>query len=97
MKSKKIFLLLVLVLLTACSNVRVRVSDTLELPSLDKAPLEGKWTITKTIFTEENKLKDFSYREYIGKDSIFSIHGVVIGDTFLKEPSFKIRRVDSDE
>ena len=97
MKSKKIFLLLVLVLLTACSNVRVRVSDTLELPSLDKAPLEGKWTITKTIFTEENKLKDFSYREYIGKDSIFSIHGVVVGDTFLKEPSFKIRRVDSDE
>lgn len=94
---KRVFLFLsILLLLTGCKP-SVGHSQTLSPPVLNKSPMEGKWTITKCIFTEENKINKYKYKNMIGKDSIFSMEGVIIANSYIKKPSFSVKKVATDD
>lgn len=94
---KRILLcILALLLLTGCAEDLNR-ENAVSTPVLKKAPIEGKWTITKCIFTEEDKVNNFKYKNMIGKDSIFSADEVIIANSYLPNPSYKIKRVNTKE
>lgn len=95
MRLKPFILLGLVLLLTGCQNVTLQINNAYDLPGINRAPIEGKWTIIKTIFTPENRLDDFSYKKYIGKDLIISSKAVIIDNTVIHKPSFQIRRINS--
>ncbi len=96
MKIKRFMALALILLLTGCKDVTLQVNNAYDPPRITRAPIEGKWTIIKTIFTPENRLDDFSYKKYIGNDLIISSKAVIIDKAVIHKPSFQIRRVNSN-
>ena len=96
MKLKSFLIIGLLFFLVGCGDVQLHINNSYNPPTITKAPIEGKWTITKIIFTPENRLTNFDYKDYIGKDIIFSSKAVVVENTTIKSPEFKIKRINSD-
>ncbi|MDO5713436.1 MAG: hypothetical protein Q4Q07_03285 [Tissierellia bacterium] len=93
---RKSILIFFLIFLVGCGQ-SLGGESAVSTPKLKKAPVEGKWTITKCIFTEEDKVNNFKYRNMIGKDSIFSSEEVIIANSYLHHPSYRLKRVNTEE
>lgn len=93
---KKLYIIFACVFfLTGCSLIDSELSKV-ETPNISKTPIDGKWTVSKTIFKEDIKEKTFEYKKYIGKEAIFSKSGVIIGEDFSKNSRYKAKKVKAD-
>lgn len=99
MKSKiKILTLAIFCLiLSSCSLIDTDFSK-IKSPTVSKTPVNGKWIITKVIFTddEQDTSDIFSYKDYIGKDVFIKEDGIIVGDKLIYNPNFKAKKVELD-
>lgn len=86
-------LLFFIILLTGCSFINQKGSN-IETPELNTSPLLGKWTITKYIYSENLDEDNFSYKDLIGTDVIFSNSKALVGNNILEKPKYKIKNIN---
>lgn len=92
-----IFLIISLLgVLSGCSFINLEVSRV-EAPTVSKPPIEGKWTVTKCIFPDDINEESFNYKEIIGSDMIFTNKGVIIGDLYSENPTYKAKKVNAQD
>ncbi|MDO5041270.1 MAG: hypothetical protein Q4D95_04180 [Peptoniphilus sp.] len=96
---KKLFrntlILILMIFMSGCSLLDTE-SLKIETPSLVKTPMDGKWTVSKIIFQNDEE-NFFAYKDYIGNDVFITSKGIIAGEIYLKNPTFKAKRIDSEE
>lgn len=82
-------------ILSSCSVIDADFSR-IESPTVLKTPIDGKWTVTKIIFNEEEQESNdiFAYKDYIGRDVFITEKGIILGNKFIENPSFKAKKVE---
>lgn len=83
-----------MMLLSGCSIANIAFSK-IETPSLAKTPMDGKWTVSKIIFQNEEE-DFFAYKDFIGNDVFVTSGGVIAGDIYIANPGFRAKRIDSN-
>lgn len=98
MKNKKSFFIIIILtfILTGCSFIDPEVSRV-NVPTIYKPAIEGKWTVTKCIFPDELTEESFNYKDIIGTDAIFTKTGVIIGDLYSENVKYKAKKVNANE
>lgn len=88
----KKFVLLLLLLLTACGPVKgdYRI---IEKPRINRSPLQGRWVVTK-IQTVTDESKDL--RPIIGSDAIFAPNVALFNDQRADNVNYVIRKGKTD-
>lgn len=93
---KFILIILSFFILTSCSFME-ETSNKIVPPTLTESPIKGKWTISKIIFGNDKLEDSFGIKNYIGKESAFTVSGAVIGDYYIKDPTYKTSLVKSNK
>lgn len=80
-----------------CSScTQVETYPNIIAPASNKVPIEGKWRFYK--FINGSSITDAPDSEgWIGKVAQFNSSEVLIGESYWKNPSYKIKSVDADE
>ncbi|RVU54935.1 hypothetical protein [Anaerosphaera multitolerans] len=85
---------LILLFLPSCSFINSEV-DIVKSPTLKKTPLDGKWLVTKSILKDDSKESSFKYKDLINEEVVFAPKGLIIGETYYENVSYKAKRVRS--
>ena len=99
---KKISLIVVLMavliilslVLTSCNFRNLGGSNRIIAPNNNLPPLQGKWIVEKVIDSPYKKLDLEEREDFIDKEALFHKDAVVVGDQYIREPSYKIRKVN---
>jgi hypothetical protein len=89
-----VLLLLSLFILTSCDIVEGDVSDRITSPDNNIPPILGKWVIGEAIKSSYLNANT-DYEAIVGRDALFHKDGVVIGDSYTTQPSYKIKYVNA--
>lgn len=93
---KKLFIIISLFFLTACSFLNTQ-STNIETPAMGQAPIYGKWTITKFIYNKKINQDNFLFKDIIGEDIYFSNDQVVLSNDYIKDVEYKTKYVKLSE
>lgn len=92
-----IFIALVLILFTGgCANTSLDTDEKIVSPLNNSIPIEGRWEISM-YSSSDNSVKEEVKDELIGKNAQFSNNAVMIGSHLWKNPSYKLKKVKTDE
>ena len=89
---KLVILLFLSILLASCTVVEGETKERIIAPSNNTPPIQGRWEVVERVYgssTEEDT--------FIGTLGLFHEKGVVIGEEFTNEPSFKIKKVKAKD
>lgn len=89
---KLVTLLLLSVFLASCTVVEGETKERISAPNNNLPPIEGRWEVVEKVYGS-NKDDD----PFIGILGLFHENGVVIGEEFTNEPSFKIKKVKTKD
>ncbi|WP_138159205.1 hypothetical protein [Peptoniphilus catoniae] len=93
---KALLLIILIFILSSCALIDANVSK-IEEPSVARTPINGKWTVTKIIFKNEDEEDPFKYKELIGKDVLITEKGFIYGNKSLYNPTFKAKKLESSK
>lgn len=93
---KKLFLIFILLLLSACSIINTD-RTSIQTPEVAKPPIYGKWTISKYINTYKTNDDNFQYKDIIGSDVLFASDEAMVSGDYIINPSYRTKRVNVDE
>lgn len=95
---KKILLvsIIILMVLTSCTGNEFEPKDMIRKPEITISPIKGKWSIEGLI---DEPYKSLDEKEKINTkiEALFHKEGVVLGEDFVVEPSYKIRNVNLED
>lgn len=84
--SKIIFILSLLILLSACNISEGDVKDRINAPENMKPPIEGKWKITDRLNDEDDSI-DLTNDKNIDMEGLFRKEALILGKDFTEKPS----------
>ncbi|WP_039856626.1 hypothetical protein [Peptoniphilus sp. oral taxon 386] len=91
---KLVLITLMLLILTGCSFINIDMNKV-ETPTISKTPISGKWIITKCVFKEDYGEVNFNYKDYIGKDVVFTNNSAIVGNLYSENVTFKAKKVNA--
>lgn len=94
--SKIIFILSLLILLSACNISEGDVKDRINAPENMKPPIEGKWKITDRLNDEDDSI-DLTNDKNIDMEGLFRKEALILGKDFTEKPSFRIKNVKAND
>jgi len=82
------------ILLSSCGVIEGETKERILAPENNLPPIEGRWEVVEKIygFTKEGEEDSF-----IGTLGLFHQNGVVIGEEYTNEPSYKIKKVNTKD
>lgn len=86
--------IILIVIITSCNINYLEISDKVISPINNLPPLQGKWIVEKVIDSPYKKLQIEEKEDFTDKQALFHGDAVVIGDRYILEPSYKIRKVN---
>ncbi|NLV87786.1 MAG: hypothetical protein GX021_00260 [Tissierellia bacterium] len=89
-----IFGLVLLSMLTSCSNGKLQIKDSIVAPENRQPPLSGKWIIEDSIDSPYIKGVSDEEESLIGREVLFHDSAVVVDKDFILEPSFIYKNVN---
>lgn len=92
-KCKVLLVLLLLPLLGGCNDLTGTTAGKILPPAYETCPLEGKWTVMEELAAEGYGSASGLHFESVPLQ--FSREMVIIGDKLWKQPSYKIKKVNS--
>lgn len=90
---KKIIILILMVLLSACSFINPEGSN-IETPETVKPPIYGKWVVTKYIYSDNLSNDNFMCKEIIGMDVLFANKEAFIAGEYIQGPIYKAKKIN---
>lgn len=98
MKRIKVFVLLILatLLINGCAVTPSDSTRKIAPPKNKQLPIIGTWNIVEIIGGGSNT-EESQVNEWLGKELRFSDEYIVLGDYFLKDPQYQIKRVNGQE
>ncbi|MGH4140228.1 hypothetical protein [Clostridium sp.] len=87
-------LVIVLINLTACSNVDLSTSSRV-IPPKVPLPIVGVWKVESYAYSAVSKMLEEEAKEWIGKKAYFAEQKIVLPDDKCEKPEFKIKSVDT--
>ncbi|NLY44038.1 MAG: hypothetical protein GX066_08755 [Clostridiaceae bacterium] len=88
-------LLLFLLLATGCVNTSNELGLQIIPPESFNIPISGTWEITD-VLNQSTSTED-SLRQWLGKTAFFTKEYAMIADYFIKDVSYQVRRVNTEE
>lgn len=98
MKKIKVIVLLILTALTinGCTVAPSNSAKKITPPKNKQLPIVGTWNIVE-IMGESSEVEESEINQWLGKNLRFSDEYIVLGDYFLKDPQYQIKRVNGEE
>lgn len=90
-----ITLLLSIVFMTSCNIDDGPAVDRIKAPEINISPITGKWILSSNINENTSGNSELKADLHLNKEVLFHKDGVVIGEDFSTEPTFKIKTVDA--
>ena len=90
-----ITLLLSIVFMTSCNIDDGPAVDRIKAPEINISPITGKWILSSNINESTSGNSELKADLHLNKEVLFHKDGVVIGEDFSTEPTFKIKTVDA--
>lgn len=103
MMKKLILILLILpLILSACTIADSNIQDKIASPNNTTTPIQGKWLIEERVITSEEELVDESIESdqidnYLGREVLFNKEAMVVGDDYANNPTFKFKNVNTND
>ena len=92
-----IFIIIMMINFSSCNVAEGNISDRIAAPENKTPPILGKWEIEEVLKRSYTNLSSEKVESLIGREAMFHKDGVVMGDEFTVEPTFKIRNVKSSD
>lgn len=84
-------------LMTSCGIRDVDSSERINAPQNNIPPIQGKWVIEEYIKGYKNQGDNSLEDSYIGKEGLFHKDGVVLGEEYSSNPSFRMKKVNAQD
>ena len=98
---KKVLILtlfiIIALLITSCSMDSIELYNNLESPSNINIPISGKYVFTDYKLNAMSTMDEEEAKSYIGREAIFHNEFITLGDENCTEPSFRMKRVNTEE
>lgn len=92
---RKLYILLLVAVsffMSSCAVLEGEVKDRISAPDNNLAPITGKWEITEMVYNL-NGLTNQEDDVLVGELGLFHKDGIVLGQDYTSNPSFKIKKV----
>lgn len=89
-----IFIIAMTFVLSSCAVIEGETKERIVAPENNLPPITGKWEISEMVYGLGSNNQEGDHK-HIGETALFHKDGVVIGQDYSVDPSFKIRRIRS--
>ncbi|WP_422485287.1 hypothetical protein [Gudongella sp. DL1XJH-153] len=79
-------------LMTSCAVIEGETKERIVAPENNLAPITGKWEVTELVYSLSS-INNQDEATNIGESGLFHKDGVVLGQDYTSNPSFKIKKV----
>ncbi len=92
---KKLLMLILIgisFLMTSCAVIEGEIKERIVAPDNNLAPITGKWEVTELVYSLSS-INNQDESSHIGESGLFHKDGVLLGQDYTSNPSFKIKKV----